>query len=198
MVPAASWSELEKSAQWVYPRPVTRCAGCEKREERRLQPGALRSLCILSLSTPGGRPEEGLWAHEVLAVSTGQPQPGQSQPQVLREGESEAAAGRWEDMLFPQAGDRLSTVVLKLHRSSLGCQAKSLQLGWPIFKICIHLYKWLVFFWVEFLLLTTMFVHLLCFLHLVINNPIISLDNNLFIYAILRDFTSFRVWYCYQ
>ena len=114
---------------------MTRRAGCEKREERRLQPGALGSLCILSLSTPGGRPEQGLWAyHQLLAVSTGQPQPGQSQPQVLREGESRAAAGRWEDTLFPQAGDRLSIVVLKLHRSSLGCQAKCLQLGWPIFN----------------------------------------------------------------
>ena len=95
--------------------------GSPKGREKRLQPEALRSLCMLSLSTPGGRPEEGLWAHQLLAVSTGQPQPGHSQPQVLREGQSEAAAGRWENTLFPQAGDGLSIVVLKLHRSSLGC-----------------------------------------------------------------------------
>ena len=101
--------------------------GSPKGREKRLQPEALRSLCILSLSTPGGRPEERLWAHQLLAVSTGQPQPGQLQPQVLREGEGEATAARWEDTLFPQAGDRLSIVVLKLHRSSLGCWAKCLQ-----------------------------------------------------------------------
>ena len=56
-------------------------------------------LYTLSLSIPGGRPEKGLWAHQLLAVSTGQPQPGRIQPQVLREVESEAAARRWEDTL---------------------------------------------------------------------------------------------------
>ena len=56
-------------------------------------------LCTLSLCIPGGRPEKGLWAHQLLAVSTGQPQPGRIQPQVLREVESEAAARRWEDTL---------------------------------------------------------------------------------------------------
>ena len=173
------------------------CRVWEKGRKKTATRGTWISLHIVPLHTRW-EAWAGAWAHELLAVSTGQPQPGQSQPQVLREGESRAAAGRWEDTLFPQAGDRLFIVVLKLHRSSLGCPAKCLPLSWPIFKICIHLYKWLVFFWVEFLLLTTMFVHLLCFLHLVINNPIISLDNNLFIYAILRDFTSFRVWYCYQ
>ena len=108
--------------------------GSPKGREKRLQPEALRSLCMLSLSTPDGRPEEGLWAHQLLAVSTGQPPPGHSQPQVLTEGESEAAAGRWEDRLFPQAGGGLSIAVLKLHRSSLGCQAKCLSQVWPIFK----------------------------------------------------------------
>ena len=32
-----------------------------KGREKRLQPGALRSLCTLSISTPGGKPEEGRW-----------------------------------------------------------------------------------------------------------------------------------------
>ena len=108
--------------------------GSPKGREKRLQPEALRSLCMLSLSTPGGRPEEGLWAHQLLAVSRGQSPPGHSQPQVLREGESQATAGRQEDMLFPQAGGGLSIAVLKLHRSSLGCQAKCLSPVWPIFK----------------------------------------------------------------
>lgn len=42
---------------------------------------------------------KGLWAHQLLAVSTGQPQPGRIQPQVLREVEEEAMARRWEDTL---------------------------------------------------------------------------------------------------
>ena len=117
---------------------MTRCPGCEKGEERQLQLGHLdpSAHCPSPHLVGGLRRGAG---PQLSAVSTGQPWPGQSQPQLLREGGSRAAAGRWEDTLFPQAGDRLSIGVLKLHRQNVS------SLGWPIFKFFIHLYKWHVF-----------------------------------------------------
>ena len=157
---------------------MTRCPGCEKGEERRLQLGHLdlSAYCPAPHLVGGLRRGAG---PQLLAVSTGQPRPGQSQPQVLREGGSQATAGRWEDTLFPQAGDGLSIVVLKLHRQNVS------SLGWPISNF-LYIYTNGMCFRVEFFLFTTMFVQALCFLHCVINKPITSIDN-LFIHAILRD-----------